>query len=206
MEKKGKKTRIMALGDVHGDERLIKKAAEKSQAENVDIVILTGDITLANNPIRDIIGPFVKAKKRVLLIPGNHEGVETIDFFAQYYDNTKSIHGYFFINDGVGIFGAGGANICVYRTSEKEIRELLERGHRGIKDLENKIMVTHMHPKGTKSEFSGFVGSEAVRKAIEKFKPKLALFSHIHEASVTEDKIGDTLAVNVSRRPRIFEI
>ena len=75
-----------------------------------------------------------------------------------------------------------------------------------FKDLEKKIMVTHMHPEGTKSEFSGFIGSKAVRKAIEKFRPDIALFSHIHEASGTEEKIGKTLAVNVSRRERIFEV
>ena len=88
----------------------------------------------------------------------------------------------------------------------EEIFELLEKGHEKVKHLEKKIMITHLHPEGTKSEFSGFRGSKALRKAIEKFQPDLALFSHIHEASGTEDKIGKTRAVNVSRRERIFEI
>jgi len=186
--------------------RLIKKAVERSERENVDVVILTGDITFANMPVKNIVGPFIQAKKQVLLIPGNHDGVETIDFLAEYYDNTRNIHGHYFIKSGIGFFGAGGADFGINQISDNEILELLEKGHEKVKHLEKKIMVTHMHPQGTKSEFSGFQGSEVVRKAIEKFQPDLALFSHIHEASGTEDMIGKTRAVNVSRRERIFEI
>ena len=67
-------------------------------------------------------------------------------------------------------------------------------------------MITHIHPKGSKSEFSGFEGSKAVRKAIEKFQPDIAIFSHIHEAAGVEEKIGKTKVINVSRKEKIFEI
>ena len=67
-------------------------------------------------------------------------------------------------------------------------------------------MVTHMHPHNTKSEFSGWEGSKSVRRAIEKFKPDVAIFGHIHEASGTEDQIGKTRAINVSRKGKIFEV
>ena len=67
-------------------------------------------------------------------------------------------------------------------------------------------MVTHIHPKGTKSELFGFEGSKAVRDAIEKFQPDIAVFSHIHEAAGFEEKIGKTHVINVSRKEKIFEI
>src|SRR3972149_7082743 len=98
-----KKTKILAVGDVHGDSRLVKKLAEQAKKENVDFVIFAGDITLAENEFKDIIKPFTEMKKQVLLIPGNHESVATVDFLAQVYPPTKNIHGYSFIKDNLGI-------------------------------------------------------------------------------------------------------
>tara|TARA_Y100000310_G_scaffold107162_2_gene105616 strand:- start:17613 stop:18251 length:639 start_codon:yes stop_codon:yes gene_type:complete len=201
-----RKTKILAVGDIHGDERFVKRLAEKAEKEKVDLVILTGDLTFAETSTKNVVGPFVKAKKEVLLIPGNHEGIATINSLAEFYPNTKSIHGYYFIKNNLGIFGAGGADIGVHTIKDSEILELLERGNKNIKDLEKKIMVTHMHPKGTKSEFSGFKGSGAIRKAIERFQPDVAIFSHIHEAAGTEDKIGKTRVINVSKKGKVFEI
>lgn len=206
MKKQNKKTKILAVGDVHGDERFIKNLAEKAEREKVDLVILTGDLTFFEESTKNIVGPFVKAKKQVLLIPGNHESVATVDFLAELYPDTKNIHGDSFIKYNLGIFGAGGANIGIHQIKDSEIFELLKKGNEKVKGLDKKIMITHMHPLGTKSEFSGFEGSRAIRKAIEEFQPDIAIFSHIHEAAGTEEKIGKTLAVNVSRKEKIFEI
>ncbi|HLA23339.1 MAG TPA: metallophosphoesterase [Candidatus Nanoarchaeia archaeon] len=201
-----KKIKILAVGDLHSDSLLINRLAEKAERENVDLVILTGDLTFAESSTDNIVGPFIKKKKQVLLIPGNHESVETANFLAELYPNTKNIHGHHFIKDNLGIFGVGGANIGIHQISEKEIYDLLKKSHDKIKNLEKKLMVTHMHPQGTKSEFSGFPGSKAIRSMIEKLQPNIAIFSHIHEAAGTEELIGKTLAINVSRKGRIFEI
>jgi Icc-related predicted phosphoesterase len=206
MKKNSKKTKILAVGDLHGDERLVKKIAKKAEKEKVDLVILTGDLTFAETSTKNIIGPFVKAKKQVLLIPGNHESVATVNFLAELYPNTKNIHGYHFIKDDLGVFGAGGGDIGIHQIKDSEIFGLLRKGNEKIKGLDKKIMVTHIHPKGTKSELFGFEGSKAVRDAIEKFQPDIAVFSHIHEAAGFEEKIGKTHVINVSRKEKIFEI
>jgi len=44
--KSKQKTKILAVGDIHGDSKLIKKLAEKAKEENVDLVILAGDLTI----------------------------------------------------------------------------------------------------------------------------------------------------------------
>ena len=201
-----KKTKILAVGDIHGDSRLMKKLAQQAKDENVDIVILAGDITYAEQEFKDIIKPFTDLKKQVLLIPGNHEGVATTDVLAEIYSPTKSIHGYSFIKNNLGIFGAGGADIGIHTITDAEIYKLLKKGNESVKNLEKKILVTHIHPFGTKSEFSGFKGSKAVRKAIETFKPNIAICAHIHEAAGVEDKIGNTRVINVSRKGKIFEV
>lgn len=200
-----KKTKILAVGDIHGDTGLVKRLAEKAKKENVDLVILAGDLTFAEQSTKNIIGPFLKAKKQVLIIPGNHESIATTDFLAEMYPNTKSIHGYSFSKDNVGIFGAGGGDV-INITPDKEIFALLKKGHESVKNSAKKIMVTHMHPHGSKSEFSGWLGSKAVKKAIKEFKPDFAIFSHIHEAGGMEEDIGKTKVINVSRKEKIFEI
>ncbi|GIU68310.1 MAG: hypothetical protein KatS3mg001_160 [Candidatus Pacearchaeota archaeon] len=200
------KKKILAIGDIHQDSSLVKKIAEKVEKEKIDFVILAGDLTFADKSIKYIIGPIVKSGTKVFILPGNHESLATIDFLTESYENTFNIHGYGFKEGYVGIFGAGGANIGINRLSETELFNLLKKGFEKVKDSKVKIMVTHMHPKNSKSEIFGFEGSEAIRKAIEKFKPDIAIHAHIHEAGGIEEIVGKTRVFNVSRKERVFEI
>ena len=56
--------KILASGDIHGDTKLAEALADKAEKENVDLVILAGDITFADQSTKNIIGPFEKAKKQ----------------------------------------------------------------------------------------------------------------------------------------------
>ena len=155
----------------------------------------------------NLIGPFKKRNKKVLLIPGNHETVATADFLAQLY-GMKNIHGYSVKYGDVGIFGAGGANIGLFQLDEDEIFDLLKKGYDRINYLNKKIMVTHVHPTGTKMEklTSIFPGSTGIRKAVETFKPDILLCSHVHEAEGIEEKIGNTQVINVGKAGKIIDI
>jgi len=203
---KKNKLKILAIGDIHGDKGLIKKLAQKAKKENVDLVLMAGDLTFFESSTEDLIGPFLKAKKEVLIVPGNHESFATVDFLTEMYPNAKNIHGYSFKKKGVGIFGAGLADIGVTSVNDKEMFEILKQAHKNLKGTKKKIMVTHMHPSGSKSEFSGFEGSKGITKAIKKFKPDLHIHSHIHEAEGAQEKIGKTKVVNVGKKGRILEV
>lgn len=199
--------KILAAGDIHGDTGLAEKLAQRAEKEKVDLVILCGDITNFDQSTNNLIGPFVKKKKKVLFVPGNHESFATADFLAQVY-GIKNIHGYSVKYGDVGLFGCGGANIGIEQLEEKEIYSLLKKGFDKIKYLKKKIMVTHVHPSGSKMEkFTQFFpGSSGVKKAIDKFHPEILLCSHVHEAEGIEEKIGDTKVVNVGKEGKVFEI
>lgn len=199
--------KILAASDIHSDTSLSKKLADQAKKEKVDLVILCGDLTYFDQSTDNIIGPFVKNKLKVLLIPGNHESVATADFLAEVY-GVKNIHGYSVKYENTGIFGCGGANIGLHQISEPEIYSLLKKGFDKIKNLDKKIMVTHIHPTDTVIEkFSNFVpGSTGVRKAIDAFKPDLLLCGHVHEAEGIEEMVGKTKVVNVGKKGKIFEI
>ncbi|GAF71261.1 unnamed protein product, partial [marine sediment metagenome] len=175
--------KILASGDIHGDISVARKLAEKAEKENVDLVVLCGDITFAERSTENLIGPFVAKGKKVVLIPGNHETIATADFLAEQY-GAINLHGYSIKAGDVGLFGAGGANIGLFQLSEDEIYDLLKKSHEKVKDLKTRIMVTHVHPSDTKIEkFTQFFpGSTGIRKAVEAFKPDILLCSHVHEA------------------------
>ena len=201
-----KKIKILAASDIEGDSGLVKKLAIKAEKEKVDLVVLCGDIT---NPIihsKDIIKPFKDKKKEVILLPGNWDSFATADILANIY-GVKNIHGYSIIHEGIGFFGAGGAVAPgPGQTNERELMKTLEKAHKGLGNVEKKIMLTHMHPSSSLSEFSGFKGSRAITRAIRKFKPDVLLHGHIHEAAGADEKIGRTRVINTGPEGIILEI
>jgi uncharacterized protein len=203
-----KKTKILAVSDIHGDSKLVEKLVARANAEDVEIVILAGDLTWMESDatMKNIVGPFVTPNRKILLLHGNHEGNATIDFLAELYPNTKNLHGYSVKHYQLGIFGSGGVHFGISPMSEDDFKQSLAHAHKYIHDMQKKILVTHMHPSGTKSELIGFPGSNSIREAIEKFQPDIAICGHIHEASGIEEKIGKTRLINVSRKEAIFEI
>lgn len=201
----GKKLKILAASDLHGDSSATKKLAEKAEKEKVDLVVLCGDLT-GFTESKGLIKPFKDKNQKVLILPGNWDSFATTDFLANFY-GVKNIHGYSAEYEGVGFFGAGGAEgPGEGRASEREIKETLEKAHAGLSGVSKKVMLTHAHPLGSKSEFSGFKGSLEIRKAIEKFKPDLLLHGHIHEGAGLEEKIGKTRVINVGKEGKIIEI
>jgi hypothetical protein len=201
------KIKILAIGDIHGDTGLVKRLAKKAQDENVDLIILAGDLTFLEKSTKNLIGPFIKAKKEVLLIPGNHETVATANFLAELYPKTTNIHGYSIKKGDIGIFGAGyDSSTGPFWVKDETIFDTLKKGHEKIIDSKKKIMVTHAHPRNSKAEFSGFIGSRAITKAVKEFHPDILISAHIHEAGGIEEKIGKTRVIHVARKPAIFEI
>ncbi len=202
-----KKTKILAIGDIHGDTGLAERLAKKAEKEKVDLVILAGDITWLDQSFQGIIGPFIKAKKQVLLIPGNHEPNSTINILTEMYPNTKNIHGYPHKIGDLGIFGAGyDSSVGPFLVEDEEIFKTLKKSHEKIKNAKRKLMVTHALPAGSKAELFDSSGSKAVKKAIKEFKPDILISGHIHEAGGIEEKIGKTRVINVAKKPKIFEI
>lgn len=199
--------KILAAGCLHSDAELIERLAIQAEEENVDLVILAGDLTFGEESTDNIIGPFKKRGKEVALVPGNHETVATADFLAKRY-NATNLHGYGVIHGDVGLFGCGGANIGMFQLTEEEILEYLEKSHAMVKDAPKKIMVTHNHPSGSQMEkFSQFVkGSDGVTQAINLFKPDILICSHVHEASGLEETIGNTRVINVAKTGKIINI
>jgi len=201
--------RVLAASDTHGDQKRILKLAEKAQRENIDIVLLCGDLTFAENDLTGIIGPFKKIGKKVMIIPGNHETEATIDFLSkQYKPEVYNLHGrsVMFYNE-IGIFGCGGSNIGLFEITDEETKETLEKAHKPIKDAHFKIMMVHTPPFKTELDaLWSHVGSKEIRRQIEKIQPDVCVCGHIHETFGKMDKIGKTKVINVGPEGIILDI
>ena len=199
--------RILSVGCLHGDKKFVESLAQKAEDENVDLVILTGDLSSHEGDTEGVMGPFLKKNKKVIFIPGNHDSLATADFLAEFY-GVKNIHGYSVKYQDIGIFGCSAVNCGINQITDKETFKLLKQGFDNIRYLKKKIMVTHVHPSGTKMEkLSQLVqGNKAVQKAIETFKPDIMLCSHVHEGRGLEETIGTTKVVNVATEPKVFDI
>ena len=201
-----KKTRILVASDVHGDKKVILELVKRAEMEKVDLVILAGDLTFMERDTNDLVGPFFKNDTPLLLLHGNHESISTVDFLSELYPGAVNLHGYSFVKDGLGIFGCGGSETGVSVSSEMSIFDSLSRAHEGVRGLNKKIMVTHMHAFDTDAEFSGFSGSRSVRRAVEEFKPDIFLSGHIHEAEGLKEKIGNTTVYSIGKKGKIIEL
>jgi len=203
--KKDKKFKILAAGDFHGDSKITKKLAEKAEKENVDLVVLTGDMT-GLIETDNIIKPFTEKGKKVVFVPGNWESSETAAFLSQLY-KAKNVGEHYVKYKDIGIFGIGSPDWQMNLNEEKTFNKL-KKDFEKIKkqNLEKTIMVSHLHAAKTKSEFSGIPGSKSLRKAIEQFQPDIFLSGHIHEAEGLQEKIGKTRVYSIGKKGRIIEI
>jgi len=201
--KEKKKFKILAAADFHGNSSITKKLAERAYKENVDLVILAGDIT---GPVDsdNLLKPFLDKGKRVVFVPGNWDSSNVSDFLSKLY-GVKNIGEHYVKYENVGIFGIGNPDWKL-NLDEKKTFDKLKKDFEKIKNLEKKIMVSHLHPAGTKAEIFGFPGSKALKKAIDEFQPDLFISSHIHEAEGLKEKIGKTTLVTVGKKGEIIEI
>ncbi|MBI4016968.1 MAG: metallophosphoesterase [Candidatus Aenigmarchaeota archaeon] len=206
-----KNLKILACSDIHGSQTTLDKLAAKAKEENVDFVILNGDFSPPSNENSappDMIGRFLRLGKKVFVLPGNHETESTIKMLEEVY-GVKGLHGsYYLVNGEIGFFGCGGAELGPQPTSDAEIFERLKYAFEKVKHCRKKIMITHSHPAGSVMEkfTSFFPGSQAVRRAIDEFKPDLVVCGHVHEAAGIEEKIGNSKVVNVAKNGKVIEV
>ena len=197
--------KILALSDIHGDKHLAKEMAERAEKENVELVLLAGDLISDEGSVEGLVGPFRAKGLEVGLIPGNWEGMAEIGFLVEKY-GAKNMHGYVFKKGDVGIFGCGYGNIGPHQLNEKDVFNTLKKAHSSLTDVKKKIMLTHTQPEGSVIGLGVFPGSEGVRKAIDELQPDMHLCGHIHESAGIEEVIGKTRVINVGKKGKIIEL
>jgi Icc-related predicted phosphoesterase len=171
------------MSDLHGSESVLRESRQLWEEHSPDLFIVTGDITN--------FGPLSYAKElfrdlpvKTFAIPGNCDPRDIVPLLE---GMGVSLHRRKETFKGKTFVGLGGSSPTPFRTpfelSEEEIlvslKPLMVRGA---------ILATHSPPKGHVDflEWSGHVGSDAVKRIVDEYKPKLVLCGHIHEARGVE--------------------
>ncbi len=210
MDSKKDLIRFLAVGDLHGDVERTKKILEKARKENIDFLILTGDLTYFDQH-PELIGKVLKDCKRpIYFIPGNHDSELTVEMLYRLF-GLKPFHKGYFIKYYNAFVGFGFATVGPHAKTINEFYEGLNNIFLKLEQksgLERIILITHEHPSDTKiDKFTPFFnGNPAIKAIIEKFQPELHICSHVHEAENIEDYILNTKIINVARSGKIFEI
>lgn len=199
-----KKLRILAASDIHDNKRSIEALAKKAIKENVDLVILAGDVHSYHEGDPKILLPLLNTHKKIFFIPGNCESNLEHERLKKYI---RSLHKYYVTYNDVGIVGMGSPNWKL----EHDLADFLEIKSQFKKmKPKKKILVSHLHASGTLAEgmgrFKGMKGDDVLHQVVKKFQPDILISGHIHEAEGVEDRIGNTRVFQVGKTGKVFEI
>ena len=185
--------RFMLISDIHGSVKAVEAAAREAEKRDVDIILVAGDIThFGGADEAEMLLSRLPGKK--IAVPGNCDSPEIVDSFEK--SGTLDVHGKKLEVNGLCFAGLGASNplpfSTLYTYSEENIGLILDAVMGGCD-----IMITHTPPLGIldMSMFGHRGGSASIRKIVEKYRPALHVFGHMHEAGGAE-RIDSTVFVN----------
>lgn len=197
--------KLLITGCIHGDLLTAKRLADKAVRKDVDAIVVAGDFTGPGENAEGVFGELLKAGKKIMLLPGNHESIATAEFLANKYDLVH-LHDRYYKLGELGIVGNSASNLGLFQFSEDEIYSSLKKNLEKIQ-AEKKMIVSHVHPDDTLvTKMSGWPGSTGLKAAIDSLQPDFAVSAHIHETEGLEDTIGNTKHHSVGRHGTIIEV
>jgi len=201
--------RILAIADIHNDVENMLQFLDRAKKTDFDIIVCPGDFTdvaprgFSQKEIGTLLIEELKSTgKPIIAVPGNWD-IDLVEYFEK---DDISVHGKGKIVNDVGFYGFGGARTpfgTAYEPTEDEIERGIEKSYEDVKGADYRVLVVHNPPKNTKLDMitsGAHVGSETVRRFIEKHQPSAVVCGHIHEAKGV-DEIGKSKIVNPGRFP-----
>lgn len=195
---------ILAFSDLHLARA--RSAAIVEASAEADLVIGAGDFCNHRAGLDDAMTMLSDITKPMIIVPGNAESADELRAAA--LPNATVLHGEGTTQGGLRLFGLGyGVPLTPFGSwscdlTEDEAEAML------APCTATDILILHSPPKGIADETSDglSVGSTAIRDAIERIQPKLAVCGHIHDSWGTTGQIGKTKVVNLGPRPNWFDI
>ncbi len=157
-----------------------------------DFTLFLGDVTDMGTG-EDAVRIIQDINSEVYVIPGN---CDPRDMSRKISGVAHDMHGKSTVIDGIHFAGLGGSNITIFGTPFELTENEL---YQGLKEISKKgmVLMTHVPSYGILDQIpSGqSVGSKAVKRIVDEFKPILALSGHVHEAIGVVEQDG-TVFVN----------
>lgn len=196
--------KVLAFSDLHLSRARAAALIEASGA--ADLVLGAGDFCNMREGLQDAMALLADLQAPCAVVPGNCESADELRAAAN--PGMTVLHGEALDFEGLRIFGLGygvpetpfGAWSC--DLAEEDAAALLETCESAD------IMMFHSPPKGIADVTSTgiSVGSVAIRDAIARVQPTLAVCGHIHDAWGERGQIGRTEVANLGPGVTWFEI
>ena len=196
--------RLLAFSDLHLSAPHAAALVEASR--KADLVIGAGDFCNHRKGLDRALAMLDGITAPMIGVPGNAESDAELRRAAP--EGMTVLHGRATRHQGLHIFGLGyGVPVTPFGDwscdlTEAQAAALLDQCTRAD------ILITHSPPKGLgdKTSQGVSVGSTAIRAAIERLQPDLALCGHIHDSWGARGRIGRTQVVNLGPEPTWFEV
>lgn len=185
--------RFLVLSDIHGRDKVADWAKRLASEHHADAYIILGDITHFGPG--SWAGEFLgRLDRPVYAIPGNCDPPELV--CREIEAHATLLHKRKMTIGGEVFIGLGGSNPTIFDTPFELEEEDIDAALRPLME-EGAIMAVHAPPKGINDRTgSGLnVGSDAILRLVNEYRPKAVLSGHIHEARGIVERDG-TLFLN----------
>lgn len=181
--------KFMVITDLHQKTSMIPWINDMIRQKNPDAILFLGDVTEMGTA-EDAVKIISSIDAKVYAIPGN---CDPRDLPEKISAVCTDMHGKAAEIGDVYIAGLGGSNITIFNSPFELPEEEIDAKLRPI-SRKGMILMTHVPSYGILDHIPNgmSVGSPAVAKIIEDFKPLVALSGHIHEDVGIVEKDGTT--------------
>lgn len=184
--------KFLVISDLHQKKSRIPWVNEIIDREAPDAVLFLGDVTDMGTA-EDAVEIVSSIKCETYVLPGN---CDPRDLPGKISKVATDMHGRSVKLQGHTLVGLGGSNITIFGTPFELTEEEIDSALRPISE-EGMILMTHAPAYGTLDHIPNgtSVGSPAIGRIVEEFRPVVALSGHVHE-DVGAKYVGRTLFVN----------
>lgn len=188
--------RLLLFSDLHASASAARELVER--ARTVDVVVGAGDFGNVRRQVRVGLEILRSIDKPAVLVAGNNESTQELVDACRDWPSAQVLHGSGVTIAGVSFFGIGGGipvtpfGSWSYDFTEDQAAELLRAcPPRGV-------LVSHSPPKGAvdRDGAGRSLGSEAVRNAVLRLRPRLVVCGHIHASGGGHEVLAATPVVN----------
>jgi uncharacterized protein len=188
--------KLLLFSDLHADRRAAEDIVQR--AAQADVVIGAGDFGNMRRDVQRCIDMLRQIQAPTILVAGNAESAEELREAYRIWSSATVLHGTGTTVDGVNFYGIGGGiPITPFGSWSWDFTE--EQAASLLADCpDNAVLISHSPPKGAVDcdSRARSLGSTALRDAILRVQPRLAVCGHIHASGGQMEMLGSTPVVN----------
>ena len=170
---------VLVVSDIHGSDWGVRQIHGWIDDLEPDLLIASGDITHFG-PVSFARDFLESLDVKALAVPGNCDPESLVEVLEELGVN---LHEKRVDVGGETFVGLGGSNPTPFDTLYEITDDAMFDSLQPLM-VKNAVLVTHAPPYGTLdgTASTGPLGSRSIKRIIDEYEPKLAVFGHIHEA------------------------